>query len=149
MTRHTRRSHRFAVARTTSSVRPERKKPSGNTKPESTKNSVTAAGPSIDAKLTLPSSADDGSKPSTMPMRAGSNAHRKCQATTMKAAKPRNASSCTSLLSERAVAAVASARTSVPELATYKGKCASAPLGSATQQGGESDRNVTRQCTSA
>jgi hypothetical protein len=30
-----------------------------------------------------------------------------------------------------------------------QGKCASAPLGSATQQGGESDRNVTRQCTSA
>ena len=39
----------------------------------------------------------------------------------MNAARPRSASSCTSLLSVRAVAAGASTRTSVPEFAMYKG----------------------------
>jgi hypothetical protein len=121
ITRQTRRSQRLAAARITMSVWPERKKPSGRTKPDSTKNSVTAAGPSIDAKLTLPSIAEDWSKPSTMPSFAGSKAHRKCQATTMNAARPRSASSCTSLLSVRTVTGGKLARTAVSEPAMYNG----------------------------
>ena len=112
MTRQTRRSQRLAAARTTSSVRPERKKPSGSTKPERTKNNVTAAGPSIEANPTLPSIAAEGSKPSSMPMRAGSNAQKKCHATTMHAARPRNASSGASLPLTWAAGTAASTRAS-------------------------------------